>query len=1007
MAGTSVVVDLLLRARDSASAAIDRVRSGLSGIGAAAEAVAAPLRSIGGLVAAALGFGASREVLDLAEAFTRLQNQLKTVTNSEEELAQATRTVADIAARTNSDLETTASLYSRIGTAGKQMGIDQAQIIRLTELVSKGMQLGGASAAEYASATLQLSQAFSGGVLRGEEFNSVMEAAPGLMQQIAAGLGVAVGELRQLAEQGALSASAVSIALLAQGDAIDALYGKLTTTLARGYSQLKNESILFVGALNQQLGVTATLGEGLAFLGRHLDALAAVFGATLAVGIQRYVAAAAAATQATLAARAATAAQAQAEAQRTQATLAGLQAQVAARQAVYNLALAEQRRTQEQLRAIEANFGLMASEEALALARSQASTAAIAASGALQRYTAAQAALTAAGAPAAASAGLLARSLGFLAGPAGLILTAVSSFGLLFSWLERTKPAADDLTQSIDAFSGSLERLNRAQLAGRELDLNDAIAAQREELKRARFEARDYDETMNDLGEVVRTNRIGTEAHTRAQAALADQQEKLRVLEERRAAVLERMRSAQAGLTAEQAKTAGQAAQQAFQLQQLIVKLDEREKAAKAVTAAEIAETQALLDRATTLNQLAAVEALTIRLGEQRAEQAQQQANLAEAEARAAEAKIVALNQVEAVQGGLNASQEKELQQSRETAVLKRTEADASQALADKLRTEATLLQQGGAARQIAAAQSARVATAAHDYSQALGEIANGQLNTIRAEIDLARAKGDTGTAIQKIVELNRLESQWTQTLATAKQAEIAAERDATREKLAAKEAIQTKSGADQAEISALRLKLAALEQESRAEQSGAQAKLASGAAAQAAANALKTQNQVLFTTLDYEQKIAAVRNKNLSASERDAQAAHDAELLLAKATLARFDLGDKATEAEIKANQELRQGLIQRAEALAGQVQNEEQAVALLEQLRGESVKLLKDTAEQADITAKIAADDQPARQKLAGLVEWGNSQRVVIPVTFSGSGGGSQGAGLIDELNRRAGAQ
>lgn len=178
-------------------------------------------------------------------------------------------------------------------------------------------------------------------------------------------------------------------------------------------------------------------------------------------------------------------------------------------------------------------------------------------------------------------------------------------------------------------------------------------------------------------------------------------------------------------------------------------------------------------------------------------------------------------------------------------------------------------------------------------------------------------------------------------------------------------------------------------------------------AALDATASRLKTHNQLIFTALDYEQKIAAVRNKNLNAAERDAQAAHDAELLLAKATLARFDLGDKATEAEIKANQELRQGLIQRAEALAGQVQNEEQAVALLEQLRGESVKLLKDTAEQADITAKIAADDQPARKSLAGLVEWGNSQRVVIPVTFSGSGGGSQGAGLIDELNRRAGAQ
>jgi tape measure domain-containing protein len=810
----NLILQLLITAKDQASGALGNIRAGLAGIGDAASSAMASLKTFGGLLGAAVGIGGSREILELAEAFTRLQNNLKTVTGSQEDLAAATALIGDIAKRTNADIETTAALYTRISTAGKSLGISQEQTARLTELISKGMQLGGASAQEYASATLQLSQAFNSGVLRGEEFNAVMETAPGLMNKIAQGLGVATGELRKLAEAGSLSASAVSIALLSQGDAIDELYGKLATTVAQGWSQLRNEAILFTGQLDIQTGATRTLGEGLKFLAQNLDVVAAAFGAGAAAAIAKFTASTAAYVQQAALARKAAADQAIAETAKQAALEAGLKAQVAAAQANYNLALAEQRRVQALLLAIESTFGAVRGEEALNAARVQASAAAQTATAALQRYSAAQAALAAGAAPAAASVGLLSRAMGFLAGPGGLILTAVASFGLLFSAFRDTKAPADALTQSVDDFSAALDRMNRAQLQAQGLELTKALAGQEEALRRARFEARDYNETYTETGEVIRTARAGTEEYIVAQAALTVEEEKLRALQERRQLVVTALASAQANLSAEEVKAAGAMAQMAFQLEQTIAKLGERAKAMQAVANAEIAETQAMLERAKEQNNLAAVDQLAIKLAQQRADLATQNATLDNAEAESIKAKVARLEALQAIQGQLNTAQKTELAQARESATLKSAEAAASAALARQLDAEADALRTGGAARRTNIDLTERTARAANDYTGALEQVANAQLDGIRQEIALAKAKGQTATASEKSRNLAELEVRWSQTLAAAKQAELQAEIASQQAKLAAKQAVEFKTAADQAEINAIQLKIQALQLE-------------------------------------------------------------------------------------------------------------------------------------------------------------------------------------------------
>lgn len=689
MAGSSTVVDLLIRARDTASGVIDRVRGAVAGLADQARAALEPLRSFTGLIGGAIGIGGANELIERADAFDSLSNQIKVATKSEQEYRESLDAVSDISQSSLSDLDSTARLYAKVRQNADALGLSQTQVAEVTETVAKGMQLSGAATSATAGATQQFTQALASGTLRGDEFNSVMEASPALMKAIADGLGVAVGELRAMAEAGQLTTDRVVQGLLSQKDAIDELYGKTTVTVEQRLGQLSNAATLFVGRLNEQYGATRSLGDGLQFLANNLDAVAGLMGAAFAASVAKGAQSTYQFVAASIAARDAARQQAIAAQQQTAANVAAAQGHVAAAQAAYNRALAEQRAAQAQLLALESIAGLFASEEALAAARAQSAAAANAATVATQRYTAAQAALAAAQGPAVASAGLFARAMGLLTGPAGLILTAVASFGLLYGAFAKQKPAVDALAQSTDQYAESLKKLNGAQLAGQLLDLNKAIADQEDVMKRARFAARDLDETYTETGETIRTSLVGTEDYIRAQADLADETAKLNDLQAKRAALLERQAAAQQEASAGDFAAVTAYNQQVTALDKLAGSLADREKYLKQVNDAEIAQTQALLDKAKALGDAATAEKLTIQLAGQRAKAAEQAAALARAETVAEDAKVAALEKVRALQDKLTPKQQESLALARESATAKRAEADAAALLAERLQQEA------------------------------------------------------------------------------------------------------------------------------------------------------------------------------------------------------------------------------------------------------------------------------------------------------------------------------
>lgn len=276
--------------------------------------VGAQLQRLQSLASVAIGGGIFTTLLKdaatTADEFSNLQSRIKLVTGEGPAFVSAFGGIFEVAKRTSSSLESTGTLFARIAQAGKEIGVGQADALKLTETINQAVQLSGASAEASNAAITQLIQGLQSGTLRGDEFNSVMEQAPRLAQALASGLGVGVGALRQMAEQGQLTSETVIRALQGQSDAVATEFEKLPPTVGRALQNLSSEWSKFIGELNQGSGATTAVAAGINKIADNLDTVAgiaeragAVLVAALAVqgvnALRKYAAEARVATRAT------------------------------------------------------------------------------------------------------------------------------------------------------------------------------------------------------------------------------------------------------------------------------------------------------------------------------------------------------------------------------------------------------------------------------------------------------------------------------------------------------------------------------------------------------------------------------------------------------------------------------------------------------------------------------------------------------------------------------------
>lgn len=196
---------------------------------------------------------AAKQFLDFADASKKIESQLKLATKELGNFYQAQSDVREIASETRSELEATSTLYGNFIRNSEALGRGQEDAARATETFAKTMKISGAAASEASAATRQFGQALASGVLRGDEFNSIMENSPRLARLLADSLGVPVGALRKMAEEGELTADKLYKALTDQKftAGIDAEFKQMPVTFSEAMEQVKNSATVVFGAFDK------------------------------------------------------------------------------------------------------------------------------------------------------------------------------------------------------------------------------------------------------------------------------------------------------------------------------------------------------------------------------------------------------------------------------------------------------------------------------------------------------------------------------------------------------------------------------------------------------------------------------------------------------------------------------------------------------------------------------------------------------------------------------------
>lgn len=227
---------------------------------------------VGAMAALGLGLGV-RELAQVTDTYANLSARIKIATKDGGDFNAAMAGVHQVALATNSNLETTAGLFTRLNTVAKDMNMSQQQALDLTKTVTQAIQLGGGSAQASDAAVTQFIQAMQGGVLRGEEFNSIMENGYGLAEALARGLNVTTGELRKMAENGELGAERVLKALESQKGSINDLYNQMPLTIGNALQKISTSWQILIGEMDQANGASATVAKWLSVLADNMKLL--------------------------------------------------------------------------------------------------------------------------------------------------------------------------------------------------------------------------------------------------------------------------------------------------------------------------------------------------------------------------------------------------------------------------------------------------------------------------------------------------------------------------------------------------------------------------------------------------------------------------------------------------------------------------------------------------------------------------------------------------------------
>ena len=216
-----------------------------------------------------------------ADEFNSYQSRVALVSKSNQEASRTFRQLMTVANDTGQLFGATAELYTRVYRAMGDRANSQ-ELLQFTKTINQSMVVSGANAQEASAAIIQLSQGMASGTLRGEEFNSVAEQAPVILDMLQKSLGKTRGELRKMAEDGELTTEVVLRAVRESAEGVQAQYDQMPKTIGRAVNELTNAWMQFVGQTDGALSASSVAATVISTLAQHLNLLG---NAALVVGV--------------------------------------------------------------------------------------------------------------------------------------------------------------------------------------------------------------------------------------------------------------------------------------------------------------------------------------------------------------------------------------------------------------------------------------------------------------------------------------------------------------------------------------------------------------------------------------------------------------------------------------------------------------------------------------------------------------------------------------------------
>lgn len=236
-----------------------------------AKKVKSAWAGVSGYISAAMaGFGI-KKILDLADSMTTTTARLNMMNDGMQTTAELQDMIMQSANRSRAAYQSTADAVAKLGITSGDAFDSNKQLIAFAETINKQFAIAGTSAEGQSAAWLQLTQAMGSGVLRGEELNSIFEQAPTIIQTISDYLGVPIGQIRNMAAEGQITAEVVKNAMLENADVIDKRFQDMPMTFSQAWTVAKN---VIIQALTPVLNVIA---KGAQFIYDNWSTIAPIF----------------------------------------------------------------------------------------------------------------------------------------------------------------------------------------------------------------------------------------------------------------------------------------------------------------------------------------------------------------------------------------------------------------------------------------------------------------------------------------------------------------------------------------------------------------------------------------------------------------------------------------------------------------------------------------------------------------------------------------------------------